>query len=120
MQIKTPGILVFLTMLAACSPHPGVGGWRAISVDALFEQLEIRYAGNADFYTRINDETAAWRCFWAAQSKEIAHLKCVEASNTDNEQEYTFLVDKDSGAGTLKRREKVVGIYQWQLAAAQP
>jgi hypothetical protein len=120
MQNKNTGIFIILTMLAACSPHPGAGGWKAISGDALFEKLEIRFAGNADFYTRTDDETAAWRCFWAAQNKQLARLKCVEAANADNEQEYIFMVDADGGPGTLKLGDTVVGIYQWQSPAAQP
>ncbi len=38
-----------LLTLNACTPHPSSGGWRATSADPLFERLEVRFNGNADF-----------------------------------------------------------------------
>ncbi len=104
--------LVFL--LSACSGHPGAGGWRATTADPIFERLEVRFNGNADFYTNTTDEQAAWRCFWGASSKQTAGFKCVQASNADNEKEYSLIVDEDGKTATLEQGDKVLGRYVWQ------
>ena len=61
-QLLIPGVF----LLTACSAHPGAGGWGATSNEAMFERLEIRYNGQADFYTRAQDNDAAWRGFLSA------------------------------------------------------
>ncbi len=120
MRIKTPGTLAVLLFLSACSAHPGAGGWYAISENAVFERLEIRYAGNADFYTKSENNIAAWRCFWGAAGKQTASLKCVDAGNANNEKTYLFVVDKESREGTLKLGEQILGHYGWQPPTDPP
>ena len=112
-----PFLVFFLT---ACSAHPGAGGWHATSSDAKFERLEIRYGGNADFYTRDDDKIAAWRCFWGAADKVSASLKCVDAGNSNNEKTYLFVVDKNTREGVLKIGEQVLGLYSWQAPTDPP
>ena len=102
-----------LLMLNGCSPHPGSGGWRASSADPLFERLEVRFNGNADFYSKTNDETAAWRCFWSAADKRTAELKCIEASS-DVEKTYALIVDEDGQSATLEQDGQILGRYIWQ------
>jgi len=119
--MRTTFIFLPLTLLlSACSPHPGAGGWQAIDKEAIFQRLEIRYAGNADLYTQNQDTVAAWRCFWGAVDKTIASLKCVDAGNADNEKNYSFSVDKQSKEGVLKLGEQVMGRYSWQPPTDPP
>lgn len=103
-----------LMVLNACSPHPGSGGWRATSADPLFERLEVRFNGNADFYTKTNDETAAWRCFWGTADKQTAELKCIQASDGEVEKKYILRVDEGGQAATLELDSQVLGRYTWQ------
>lgn len=110
-------ILPLLLFLGACSPHPGSGGWRATSAEPLFERLEVRFNGNADFYTKINDEAAAWRCFWSAEGNQTLELKCIQASNGDNEKEYALIVEEGGQTATLERGNNVLGSYIWQAPA---
>jgi hypothetical protein len=119
MRTKTI-LLPLILILNACSPHPGAGGWHAMDKDAKFQRLEIRYAGNADFYINDNDKVAAWRCFWGAADKVTAHLKCIDAGNANNEQTYLFVVDKEAREGVLQLEERVLGRYGWQTPTAPP
>lgn len=107
-------LIPLFALLAACSPHPGAGGWGAHSNDASFERMEIRYNGRADLFTHTEDTTASWRCFWAAEDKFRLQLKCVDASNTDNEQIFIFLVDGDRKQGQLLHGRNSLGQYAWQ------
>ena len=107
-------LLLPALMLSACSPHPGAGGWAAITDSAPFERLEIRFNGQADLYTLKDDKKAAWRCFWAAKDDETAQMKCVEANNANNEQVYWFRADKESKEGSLIFGKQVLGRYTWQ------
>ncbi len=119
MNIKNLCVLSLLLLLTACSAHPGAGGWHAISNDAKFQRLEIRYAGNADFYTQTDDKIAAWRCFWSAADKITASLKCIDASNADNEKTYLFVVNAETKEGILSLDKKVIGGV-WLAAANRP
>jgi len=103
-----------LLTLNACTPHPSSGGWRATSADPLFERLEVRFNGNADFYTKTNDETAAWRCFWGTADKQTAELKCIEADNGEVEKIYMLQIDQGGQAATLEQGGQVLGRYTWQ------
>ncbi len=120
MKIRALGTFFMLLILVACSPHPGAGGWHATSSDAKFERLEIRYGGNADFYTNDDDKIAAWRCFWSAADKATASLKCVDAGNASNEKTYLFVVGKNTREGVLKLGEQVLGLYSWQAPTDPP
>ena len=120
MNIRATSTFFMLFTLVACSPHTGAGGWRATSVDTAFERLEIRYGGNADFYTKDDDKVAAWRCFWSAMDKATASLKCVDAGNADNEKTYLFVVDKNTREGVLKLGEQDLGLYSWQAPTDPP
>ena len=106
-----------LLILNACSPHPGSGGWRATSAEPLFERLEVRFNGNADFYTISSDEVAAWRCFWGAEDNQTLGLKCIQASNGDNEKEYALIVEEGKQIATLEQDGNVLGRYTWQAPA---
>lgn len=88
--------------------------------EAIFQRLEIRYAGNADLYTQKEDTVAAWRCFWGAADKTNASLKCVDAGNANNEKSYVFSVDKETNEGVLKLGEQVLGQYGWQPPTDPP
>jgi hypothetical protein len=114
MQIKAFCAFLILFTFGACSPHPGAGGWHATSVDAAFERLEIRYGGNADFYTKDDDKVAAWRCFWSAMDKASTSLKCIDAGNADNEKTYLFVVNAETNEGILSFGKQVLGVYDWQ------
>ena len=115
--------LLSLTLLSACSPHPGAGGWKATSSDATFERLEVRYNGQADFYTSSEDTASTWRCFWGVEDKQTTNLKCVEAADTTNEQTYLLLVNTQTNNTTptrtaeLKLAQQSLGHYQWQAPA---
>ena len=119
-MFRLPFLLFTLLILTACSPHPTAGGWIAIIDDAAFERLEIRYNGRADLYTLKGDSSAAWRCFWAAKDETTAQMKCVEASNADNEQIYWFRADKASKEGSLTFGEQLLGRYSWQPPTDPP
>jgi len=115
MQVKLKLWIISLAIfLSACSPHPGSGGWRATSAEPLFERLEVRFNGNADFYSKTNDDEAAWRCFWSAADKQAAELKCIQASNDSMEKIYMLIVDDDGQTATLEQGEQVLGQYAWQ------
>ena len=101
-------------LLTACSAHPGAGGWRETSNQAMFERLEIRYNGQADFYTRGQDSDAAWRCFWSAAGEFRVSMKCIDAGNENNEQEFVFLVEEQHKQGSLLQGGQTLGIYAWQ------
>lgn len=113
-------LLPLILILNACSPHPGAGGWHAMDKETKFQRLEIRYAGNADFYKKYDDKVAAWRCFWGAADKVTANLKCVDAANANNEQTYLFIVDKEAREGVLQLEEQILGRYAWQPPTAPP
>jgi hypothetical protein len=114
MNIKILCTYFLLLFLAACSAHPGAGGWQAITNDAIFQRLEIRYAGNADFYTRKDDKIAAWRCFWGAADKVTTSLKCIDAGNANNEKTYLFVVNAETKEGILTLGKQELGVYGWQ------
>jgi hypothetical protein len=114
MNIKKLCASFLLLFLAACSAHPGAGGWHATSSNAKFERLEIRYGGNADFYTNDNDQNAAWRCFWSATDKNTASLKCIDAGDGNNEKTYLFTVNIEAKEGILNLGKQVLGVYDWQ------
>ena len=95
-----------------CSPR--AGGWQAITIDAIFQRLEIHYAGNADFYTRKDDKIAAWRCFWGAADKVTTSLKCIDAGNANNEKTYLFVVNTETKEGILTLGKQELGVYGWQ------
>ncbi|RTZ60633.1 MAG: hypothetical protein DSZ32_03250 [Gammaproteobacteria bacterium] len=107
-------ILFSITFLAACSPHPGAGGWRASSPDAAFERLEIRYDGRADFYTRSTDKASAWRCFWARIDDQTAGLKCISAADENMERQFQLIVDAGGRNAVLKQGQNALGQYAWQ------
>ena len=113
-------LLPLLFIVSACSPHPGSGGWRSTSTDARFERLEIRYAGNADFYTKNDDKIAAWRCFWGTSDKQIASLKCIDAGDANNEKTYSFSVDEQTKIGSLLLDDQILGHYNWQPPTDPP
>ena len=120
MQHKFIFTIVLLSILTSCTPHPGAGGWVAISDNAALERLEIRYNGQADLYTKTDDIDAAWRCFWAAKDKQTAHMKCVAAGQAGHEEIYWFTAAKDTREGTLLRGEQLVGGYRWQPPTDPP
>ena len=110
--------LPLIILLTACTPHPGAGGWRATSGDAAFERLEIRYNGQADFYIRTEDITAAWRCFWGTGGENKVSMKCVDAGNANNEQEFVFMVEQGRKLGSLLQGRETLGVYEWQPPTA--
>ncbi len=113
--MQTKPLLIFsLLLLSACSPHPVAGGWKADSSAAAFAHLEISYNGQATFHTNAPTEEAAWRCFWGAEDKKIAHLKCVQASNAEVEKTYRLVANKAEQTAELTLNGQSLGRYTWQ------
>ena len=107
-------IFPLLLTLSACTPHTSSGDWRATTSDALFERLQVRFDGTAEFFTKTEDETAAWRCFWGAENKQTAGLTCIDANDENNEKQYELHVDKEKQDAVLKLDNLEIGRYRWQ------
>ncbi len=107
-------LLTTLFLLTACSPHPGAGGWGASSNDASFARLEIRYNGQAEFFSNAEDTIPAWRCFWGGVDKFRASMKCVNAANDTDERVFILLVDESRKQAELLQGQQPLGQYTWQ------
>ena len=115
MRRKLYWIAPLLLILGACTPHSSAGGWRSTTANAPFERLEMRFNGSGEFYTRAEDETAAWRCFWGAEEKFVAGLTCIDANDENNEKKYELLIDEDKQGAVLKLDGQELGRYKWQM-----
>ena len=107
-------LLPAIALLTACSPHPGAGGWTASSENADFARLELRYNGQAEFFSRSEDSSPAWRCFWGGEDKFRANMKCVNAANEDDERVFILLVDEGRKRSELLQGQQSLGHYSWQ------
>ena len=113
MRIRFLAVITSLLTLAACSAHPGAGGWHATSDDAPFSRLDIRYDGKAEFYMKTADTNAAWRCFWSKAGKQTIDLKCIEAKS-DIEKKYQLKVEQNTQRASLILAGQLLGEYTWQ------
>ena len=107
-------LLTTLVLLTACTPHPGAGGWGATSSDAAFARLEIRYNGQAEFFTNAGDHSPAWRCFWGGENKFRTNMKCINAANDQDERVFILLVDENRQQAELLQGQQSLGQYAWQ------
>ena len=79
-------------MLAACSPHPGAGTWKAASDNAFgIVDLSLQFDGKAEFATTKQDP-AVWHCFWGKAGEGRATMKCVPSSDPERRELYEFVV----------------------------
>lgn len=113
-HMKTGSLLLLVlgvNLLAACSPHPGAGKWKAVSDNELgIEDLSILYEGKAEFVTTKKD-SAVWHCFWGKKDKNAAAMKCVPSSDPERREAYEFIVQSDE-RGELLYQEKVIAVFE--------
>ena len=109
--------LLFLALgsvtLAACSPHPSAGKWKAVS-DNVFgiADLSLQFDGKAEFATTKKD-IAVWHCFWGKSGESRATMKCVPSSDPERRELYEFVV-QDEKRGELFYNGESVATFERQ------
>ena len=112
MKVRHPFLLALsANLIAACSPHPSAGEWKAISDNEFgIEYLNILFEGKAEFATAKND-IAIWHCFWGGESKTVAAMNCAPSTDTERREEYQFVVDS-AEHGQLIHQGKVIASFE--------
>lgn len=103
-------IPLIILSLAACSPHPGAGVWKAEGENTLgIRGMTLAYEGKAVFSsTRVNP--ALWHCFWNGASSHAANLDCTPSTDTESHERFVFTVGED-GVGELRQQGQVIGRF---------
>ena len=99
------------SLLAACSPHPSAGKWKAISDNEFgIKDLSILFEGKAEFVTTKKD-IASWHCFWGGESKTVATMTCSPSSDEERRGTYQFVVDS-ADQGQLIHQGKAIATFE--------
>jgi len=110
MKIRLPLVLLLLSLLVACSPHPAAGVWKATADNELgINRLVVGFEGRAEFITRKLDN-ANWHCFWAAPDKEKLELNCTPSTNPDEKRSFTLSVN-DQGLAEFQEKGAVLATF---------
>jgi len=108
-------ITLFILHIAACSPHPGAGNWKAQGSNILnISRINISFEGTADFFSSKKEDSIR-RCFWSASAEKTLQLQCVHSDNTENKENYQFIIINKEQANLLQDN-KLIGKFLLQAA----
>lgn len=110
MQTRTIILLALALLLAACSPHPGTGVWKASAANARgIERLVVGFNGRANF-TTTQPQRDEWHCFWSGLDKHRLKLDCTPSSNPKKAQDF-ILQASVAGQASLRQQDKVLAQF---------
>ena len=108
-NVRISGLLFIVFFLAACSPHPGTGVWKAIGENTMgIERLVVGFEGRASFVSKTFDN-ATWHCFWGKLNKTELSMECTPSSNPDTQKKFVI---RSIGIGKAELREVVSFVDQ--------
>ncbi len=103
-----------LLMISACSPHPGSATWLATAdQSSVFTKIAVHYDGKADIYSD-NQDDAIRRCFWSAVSSQSINMHCIDATNTEHEEDLQLTVTDRDHAELTQSNTIIARFYQQQ------
>ena len=103
-------IAIFALLLSACSPHPGMGVWKATTGNEMgIDRLVVGFEGRAEFITRKQDN-AVWHCFWGVTDKKDLSLDCTPSTNPDNKKDYILSIN-NQGLAELRHESKLLATF---------
>lgn len=103
---------VFVTLsLAACSPHPGTGVWKATADNKMgIERLVVGFEGRAEFVSKKLDN-ANWHCFWAKVADKKLSLDCTPSTNSDQSKTF-ILFSVEAGVAELRDESGLLATFK--------
>jgi len=105
-------LILLLTLLLACSPHPASGQWNNIDIgDKEISMIDVMFDGKAQMYG-VDKQQVIRRCFWAGVDSKTINLTCVHPENTDTDIKYQLEVS--GSQAELHQAEQTIASFRKQ------
>ena len=96
-----------LSLMTACSPHPGTGVWMANTDNELgISKMIVAFDGRVEFNSS-KPENAKWHCFWEKLNKNSLELDCTPSNHVDQPHKF-HIISIDKLNAELRENEKLL------------